>query len=107
MSIAQQPSKLSDETLPLPRLRDSITLRQLTDTLYAVKDSKKRSYFHVGPEEAFLLNCLRQATTWVEIRDAYKKEFDEDLDINDFRDFLKLAKQNRFVVSPGEISSSS
>ncbi len=104
MSIAQQPNKLSDETLPLPRLRDSITLRQLTDTMYAVKDSKKRSYFHVGPEEAFLLNRLRRVTTWVEIRDAYKNEFDEVLDINDFRDFLKLAKQNRFVVSPGEES---
>ena len=82
----------------LPKLSDDLTLQQLSDTEFVVKNRETRKFFSVGQVEYFLLGYLDGESTRSQLREGYARELGEPLDNADIDEFLELVKSQGFLA---------
>lgn len=98
---------MTDLTSIAPARRTDLVLSTTGDDGQCiVKDPVSGKFFNLGPEEAFLLNCLDGRHTTVDIRDNFEREFGEPLSEEEVDDFVELARQQKFLVVSDDDSSS-
>src|SRR5215213_2453717 len=82
----------------LPSRRSQLIVSPLGERgQHVVKDPFSGAYYHLGPEESFLLLKLDGTCTRDRIRDEFQDEFDEPLEDDDLDDFLELARSSNFI----------
>jgi putative peptide zinc metalloprotease protein len=82
------------------RLTDTVSIHDVGDSQYAVRDLRTKSYFRVGPQEAFLLSELREGVSYSQLKDRFLAEFKESLAFSDFDDFLKTLAGRQLLKEP-------
>ena len=88
-----------------PTLRSGLQIKPIDNSgRCVVKDLGTGAYFHLGPEESFLLQSLDGAHSPEAICAAYEAEFTEELPLEDFYGFLEDAREQGFLKT-GEFES--
>lgn len=86
------------EAANLPIRRARLIVRPLGERgEHVVKDPNTEAYFHLGPQEAFLLLCLDGELSVNQIRAQFEAKFGEELSEDDLTGFLELANDSGFV----------
>ena len=70
-------------------LTDTVSIHDLGESQFAVRDLRTKTYFRVGAQEAFLLGELRHGVSYDQLKDRFLDKFVEPLEFSDFDDFLK------------------
>src|SRR5688572_16509813 len=82
----------------LPARRSQLIVRPLGEAgQHVVKDPLNDAYYHLGPEESFLLLKLDGTATAEQVCREFEEEFDEPLAEEDLDDFLDLARSSHFI----------
>jgi multidrug resistance efflux pump len=77
---------------PLPvRRADLVLVPHGDDGESVVKDPVSGAYFHLGPEESFLLQTLDGRHSPVRVREAYERRFGQPLSREELDGFVELA----------------
>lgn len=88
----------------LPRIRDNLTIREVSATEYVVKRNDSREYFSLGRQEACLLNLLDGQHTLPEIQNDYRNQFDDELSEADLKEFIEAVRPMG-LFQPGRATS--
>lgn len=87
----------------LPTRRAELVIRPLGERgRYVVKDPRGGSYFHLGPQEHFLLMQLDGLHAADDVCRAFETQFAEPLTPTDLDGFLAIARQKGLVEERGE-----
>src|SRR4051794_30177844 len=86
--------------IPPPRRAELIIAPPGADGGQVVKDPQSGEFFHLGPEEAFLLGQLDGRLTAAEVRAAYEQRFSAPLDDDDLDGFIEMARGSGFLARP-------
>ena len=89
------------------QLRPSVSIHAVGEDQFAVRDRSTRSYFRVGPQEAFLLEALLRGIAFEQLKTEFADKFSESLDLEDFRDFLRILAGRNLLREPREFASES
>ncbi len=77
----------------LPVRRAELVIKPFgNDGQYVVKDPESREFFHLGPEEHFLLDQLDGEKAADEVLQAFEERFHESLTEEDLYDFIEMAQ---------------
>jgi len=71
------------------RLNETVSIHEVGESQFAVRDLLTKAYFRVGVKEAFLLGELRQGVSYHQLKDRFFAKFGDSLEFDDFDDFLK------------------
>lgn len=89
------------EAIALPRSRRDFVYSPLgTDGKYVVKDPRRQTYFRLGPRERFLLESLDGEHDRLMLRDAFQRQFNDELTDEDIDGFLTLAASRGLFDAP-------
>ncbi len=76
-----------------PSLSDDIRMSMPdSDGIRVVKNQRKNRYMRLGPQEAFLLSSLDGKMTYGEVAVQFETNFHEPISLDEFGDFIALAK---------------
>jgi multidrug efflux pump subunit AcrA (membrane-fusion protein) len=84
-------------TLTPPRRRPELIIRPGEQGDYVVKDPKNRTYFRLGEQETFLLECLDGTHATDDICRDFQARFNEPLGREDVDGFVELARSQNFL----------
>ncbi|HXT60001.1 MAG TPA: efflux RND transporter periplasmic adaptor subunit [Pirellulales bacterium] len=94
------------QATPLPLSRRDFVFSPLGgDGKYVVKDPRRQSYFRLGPRERLLLELLDGTRDRQSLREAFRKQFDDELTDDDIDGFLELAASRGLLEQPPEAPS--
>ena len=102
--MTTEPSVIDPKTELLPALRDCISIVEMSSGSFAVRDTRNRSYFQTGSEEAFILQALKSGTSWESLTKSYQVQFGQRISTSDLRDFLQLLAAKNFLKSTSGLS---
>jgi putative peptide zinc metalloprotease protein len=68
---------------------------------YVLKDPRSGAYYHLGPEEYFLLTQLDGRRDAEAVRTAFAESFGQSLSAEDLQEFLDMASAQGFLQAPG------
>jgi putative peptide zinc metalloprotease protein len=90
------------EAVALPRSRRDFIYSPLgADGKYVVKDPRRQTYFRLGPRERFLLESLDGEHDRQALREAFQKQFNDELSDEDIDGFLVLAASRGLLQPAG------
>jgi multidrug efflux pump subunit AcrA (membrane-fusion protein) len=93
---------MPEPAAPLPPCRPELLIRPLGDGgQYVVKDPTTGAYYHLGPEEYFLLSHLDGVRGPEAVCAAFTRRFGEPLSAEELDEFLGLARQQGFLTDEG------
>lgn len=95
--MASGASTINSRPIPLPLLRDSVTIAHVKKDVFNVRDDSTHQYFQTGREEAFLLESLRDGITWQALSAEYESRFNDEITRDDFRDFIQVLENKGFL----------
>ncbi len=72
----------------LPGRRDDLVVRPVPGNQFVVKDPVTEAYFQLGEQEWFLLSQFDSQATTTTVLDAFQRQFDEALSIEDLDEFV-------------------
>lgn len=90
----------------LPLLRPEVVVQRLSDDEYVIKLARRRQYFRVGPEEAALIDALREPQTRSTLQRDFQEKFDDHLSDEDIDEFLDLVRQKDLISDESSETSS-
>ena len=93
------------EPRTLPLIRPDLTVQKLSDQEFVVKLRALRQYFRIGPEEAFLIEELKQPHTRTSLIQAFQNQFGQELSRTDVQDFVDLAKARKLLIGTDDTDS--
>ncbi len=102
--MATVPSDVDAKSDLLPALRECISVVEMAAGSFAVRDTRNRSYFQTGPEEAFILRSLKEGTTLESLTQSYKVQFGQRVSRTDLKDFLRLLATKNFLKTTKGLS---
>src|SRR5262245_38727896 len=77
----------------LPSRRPELVVRPLGDRgEHVVKDPRTGAYYHLGEQEAFLLEQLDGSQSWEGTRAAFAERFGQTLSDEDLDEFLQMTR---------------
>lgn len=95
------------QATPLPLSRRDFVFSPLgSDGKYVVKDPLRQSYFRLGRRERLLLELLDGSHDRPSLREAFRKQFDDELSDDDIDDFLQLAARRGLLEAAPEVRPS-
>lgn len=97
---------MSAEAPPLPRCRQDLVIRQVSDDEFVIKQPSRREYFSIGREEHYLLSLLDGVATRETLNESFSAEFGESLSDEDIDGFLELIRGQGLLESPRKKRSS-
>jgi multidrug resistance efflux pump len=86
--------------IPPARRADLILSAPGADGRQVVKDPLTGQFYHLGAEEAFLLEQLDGRRSAAEVRAAYQQRFGEAIEDEDLDGFIEVAWASRFLQPP-------
>lgn len=101
MDEAAEIATRSELPKQLPTLNAWITLCDLGNGSFVVKNTQDRSYFSTGIEEFFILTQLQSCASRPELRQNYQNKFSESLDDADLDAFL-AAIERKGLIPPSQ-----
>jgi putative peptide zinc metalloprotease protein len=82
------------------RLAETVSIHDIGESQYAVRDLRTKTYFRVGEQEAFLLGELLPGTSYDQLKDRFFDKFGEPLEFSDFDEFLKTLADRGLLREP-------
>lgn len=101
MDEAAEIATRSELPKQLPTLNAWITLCDLGNGSFVVKNTQDRSYFSTGIEEFFILTQLQSCASRQELRQNYQNKFSESLEDADLDAFL-AAIERKGLIPPSQ-----
>ncbi|GAA5506658.1 hypothetical protein Rcae01_02111 [Novipirellula caenicola] len=91
-----------------PSLSDDIRMSTPDrDGIRVIKNRRKNRYMRLGPQESFLLSMLDGKTTYGEAASRFESNFHEPISLDEFGDFIALAKSEGLLRSTSSSKSTS
>ena len=100
MSTLEQPLAIGAEVQdrsPLPKLHPWISLCDLQNGSYVVKNTRDHSYFSTGEEEFFILQQLQESIHREQLKQCYSERFLESFTDSDLESFLWSIEQQGLI----------
>ena len=84
----------------LPNRRPELLIKPLGDNgQHVVKDPTTGDYFHLGSQEAYLLEQLNGAHSAEQICETFERQFAAPLSVEELQQFVELADERRLLQS--------
>ena len=93
------------DQLRLPRVRDGLTIREISATEFVVRTHESREYFSLGPQEACLLQLLDGRHSFQDIQRQFRESFSDNLSESDLQQFVDAIKPMGLLRSTSTESS--
>ncbi len=87
-------------------LTETVSIHEVGESQFAVRDLRTKAYFRVGVQEAFLLDELRLGVSFEQLKDRFFAKFGDALQFSDFDDFLKLLAGRQLLKDAKQYTAS-
>ncbi len=88
-------------------LTETVSIHEVGEDQFAVRDLRTKAYFRVGPQEAFLLKELRGGIAYSQLKDRFLVQFGDALEYSDFKEFLELLAEKRLLKDARDLVDNS
>ncbi len=79
------------------RLTGTVSIHEVGESQFAVRDLRTKAYFRVGVQEAFLLQELKKGVSHYKLKGPFFDRFGDTLEFADFQDFLKTLASRQLL----------